>query len=175
MQIKTPLPAEEEFSLYLIIFHMTSCETLFGPYGSELDKLVVSKKLSDEDSQDPSLIVESEDLQNATTGIARSYLYAGANHPTTNTFWAREILEADSDLYQAVIEQHLSLVWRQVQSLGLPGKSLRVMVSLGPKGKRCYEPATAPEADESEAFHGKQLDLLLQAADAVGVPFIPLF
>lgn len=118
-------------------------DRLFGPYGSELARMGVS----------------GDQVRGATVEIAISYLEAGANVATLNTFGGRRDLRAgDEKSFASQVREQRGVVLEAIEGAHKPVRE--IVASFGPYGD-CYRPEEAPSTwQEARDFH------LLQAAAA---------
>lgn len=127
---------------------------LFGPYGTLLEDR--ERETGTPGLADPLQILNGPVYREAIGHVARAYRGAGANVATTNTFRVRNVL---GEREPEAVQKYGDIVGGHVLALrealhGIEG--VESVISLGPAAD-CYEPELAPDALESEEFHGYQI------------------
>ena len=112
----------------------------------------------------------SFDGQTDVIDIHKSYIEAGADIITTNTFRTnkKSVIERGVDISpQDLVDTSVSLVKSAIEESSVPDRRIYIAGSLAPMGD-AYEPKLAPNSETMEAEHSDSIDNLCR----VGVDFV---
>lgn len=128
---------------------------IFGPYITELESKGNARY------KDVDAVIDSKDAIDAVRGVASSYVEAGCDVATTNTFGLRKLVKAgDYRRVQTALNIQHAIVRSAIDEVVKFGRP-DLFIALGPYATdSCYDHEAAPDVADSLIFHSTQLDFL---------------